>query len=81
MTRSTPAPYAASADYDYSRPLYDSVVPPVAPAPVAAERSANAETRTYRYVYEPDRILVIDPAYRGRDTGDPALRREFGQEP
>jgi hypothetical protein len=59
-----PAPIAASADYDYSRPLYDSVVPPVAPAPFASTTAVGEYTMvpTYRYVYEPDRILVIDPA-------------------
>jgi hypothetical protein len=47
----TPAPYATSP-----RPLYDEVVS----APDAAA-PAYSETYTYRYVYEPDRILVIDP--------------------
>jgi hypothetical protein len=47
----TPAPYAAGP-----RPLYDEVVS----APDAAA-PAYSETYTYRYVYEPDRILVIDP--------------------
>jgi hypothetical protein len=38
-------------------PLYDEVVAPAAPAvPVATT------IPTYRYVYEPDRILVIDPS-------------------
>ncbi len=50
----TPAPYATGP-----RPLYDEVVSaPDATAPVAP---AYAETYTYRYVYQPDRILVIDP--------------------
>ena len=50
----TPAPYAAGP-----RPLYDEVVSaPDATAPVAP---AYNETYTYRYVYQPDRILVIDP--------------------
>jgi hypothetical protein len=50
----TPAPYATGP-----RPLYDEVVStPDATAPVAP---AYNETYTYRYVYQPDRILVIDP--------------------
>jgi hypothetical protein len=50
----TPAPYATNP-----QPLYDEVVSaPDAAAPVAP---AYNETYTYRYVYEPDRILVIDP--------------------
>jgi hypothetical protein len=62
----TPAPYATgprplydevvSAPYATSpRPLYDEVVsaPPVA--------QNYAETYNYRYIYQPDRILVIDP--------------------
>jgi hypothetical protein len=49
----TPAPYATGP-----RPLYDEVSAPDAAAPVAP---AYNETYTYRYVYEPDRILVIDP--------------------
>jgi hypothetical protein len=49
----TPAPYATGP-----RPLYDEVVSPDAAAPVAP---AYNQTYTYRYVYQPDRILVIDP--------------------
>ena len=53
-----PAPaydYADSADYGV--PIYDDVAPAatVAPAPIVAAPVI------YRYVYEPDRILVIDP--------------------
>ena len=44
-----PAPVGYSS-YGYSTPVYD-----VAPAPVATQPVI------YRYVYEPDRILVIDP--------------------
>jgi hypothetical protein len=46
---------------DYGAPLYD-VAPAatVAPAPVVAAPVATAPV-IYRYVYEPDRILVIDP--------------------
>jgi hypothetical protein len=51
-----PAPAYDYADYaDYGAPLYD-----VAPAPVVAAPVATAPV-IYRYVYEPDRILVIDP--------------------
>jgi len=61
-----PAPIASSP-----QPLYDEVAAPVAPAPgpvVAAtpvvENGAVVATEPYiyRYVYEPDRILVIDPS-------------------
>lgn len=45
--------------YDTARPLYDEVATPAAAtiAPPLGE-----QPYTYRYVYEPDRILVIDPA-------------------
>jgi hypothetical protein len=49
----TPAPVATSP-----QPLYDEVVSAPAATAVAP---AYTETYTYRYVYEPDRILVIDP--------------------
>jgi len=48
----------------YPRPLYDVVT---APAPTVDETVINAAVPvapalpTYRYVYEPDRILVVDP--------------------
>jgi hypothetical protein len=56
--------YAAPRYYDYADydvPLYD-VAPAatVAPGPVVAAPYATAPV-IYRYVYEPDRILVIDP--------------------
>jgi hypothetical protein len=55
-----PVPDATAAEplYDTARPLYDEVATPVAAtiAPVLGE-----QPYTYRYVYEPDRILVIDP--------------------
>jgi hypothetical protein len=57
-----PAPAYDYADYaDYGPPFYD-VAPAatVAPAPVVAAPVATAPV-IYRYVYEPDRILVIDP--------------------
>ena len=56
-----PAPMVTST---YTPPLYDTV----APAPtvddtyVNALPPAGAAVPVYRYVYEPDRILVIDPA-------------------
>jgi hypothetical protein len=53
-----PVPVAAPAVATVnSGPLYDVV----APAP-AAPVVAGAPVPFYRYVYEPDRILVIDPA-------------------
>jgi hypothetical protein len=56
--------YAAydDADYaDYGAPLYDvASTATVAPAPIVAAPVATAPV-IYRYVYEPDRILVIDP--------------------
>jgi hypothetical protein len=55
-----PAPIVASSDGGYSRPLYDEVVStPAVAAP--AVQSGWSEPFIYRYVYEPDRILVIDP--------------------
>ena len=64
-----PAPLAART---YAPPLYDTVAPPLydttAPIPtvddtyVNALAPAGAAIPVYRYVYEPDRILVIDPA-------------------
>ena len=56
-----PAPLAART---YAPPLYDTI----APAPTVDETYINAVPPAgaaypiYRYVYEPDRILVIDPA-------------------
>jgi hypothetical protein len=59
--------YSRPADYSYSRPLYDEVTtapvmaaPPVGAMPVAED--GYTTTPIYRYVYEPDRILVIDPS-------------------
>jgi hypothetical protein len=65
-----PAPLATGT---YAPPLYDTVAPPlydtVAPVPTVddtyinnAVPAAGAAYPIYRYVYEPDRILVIDPA-------------------
>lgn len=39
---------------DYSPPLYDTVATPMV-------RDQYTEPFIYRYVYEPDRILVVDP--------------------
>src|SRR6266516_3578085 len=47
--------------YGYSTPVYDVAPAAVAPAPVVAAPVAT-QPIIYRYVYEPDRILVIDPA-------------------
>lgn len=60
-----PAPVASAP-----QPLYDEVAPPVVgAAPVVAASPLIAagdvvatQPYTYRYVYQPDRILVIDPA-------------------
>jgi hypothetical protein len=54
-----PAPFATNPNY--SPPLYDEVVqaPPASSMPVAADTYSTP--LIYRYVYEPDRILVIDP--------------------
>jgi hypothetical protein len=49
------------SNYGYSTPVYDVAPAVVAPAPVVAAPVATQPT-IYRYVYEPDRILVIDPA-------------------
>jgi len=47
-------------DTEYS-PLYDTVAAPDVPAPAPMVRDQYTEPFVYRYVYEPDRILVIDP--------------------
>ena len=64
-----PAPVVATRTYD--RPLYDYAPPlydTVAPVPTVDDTVINAAAPppstvipTYRYVYEPDRILVVDP--------------------
>src|SRR5580658_9953319 len=68
VTTTTPAPVATIAAnpqtlYDQA-PLYDTMAPP--PAPTIDDAVINASVGTtipaYRYVYEPDRILVIDPS-------------------
>ena len=62
-----PAPLATRT---YAPPLYDTVAPPlydtVAPVPTVDDTYVNAlppgaAIPVYRYVYEPDRILVVDP--------------------
>jgi hypothetical protein len=69
VTTTTPAPAATIAAnpqplYDRA-PLYDTVAPPPMPARTIDDAVINASVGTtipaYRYVYEPDRILVIDP--------------------
>jgi hypothetical protein len=50
-----------AADADYQPPLYDAAVLPAAgPAPWVGPVGVTSPY-IYRYVYEPDRILVIDP--------------------
>jgi hypothetical protein len=56
--------YAAPLyDTTYAPPLYDTVAPaPTVDDPyVNALPPAGAAVPVYRYVYEPDRILVVDP--------------------
>jgi hypothetical protein len=63
----TPPPAPVVAAGTYARPLYDSVVAPVptvdetvvdtAVAPLVPAPAVPA----YRYIYQPDRILVMDP--------------------
>jgi hypothetical protein len=55
-----PAPVYGYSSYGYSTPIYDVAPAAVAPAPVVAAPVATQPV-IYRYVYEPDRILVIDP--------------------
>jgi hypothetical protein len=64
------APGAVLAEPAYSRPLYNVAAPVVGPAPFVGAAPAIGAARAaqsgmpipgYRYVYEPDRILVIDP--------------------
>jgi hypothetical protein len=66
VTTTTPAPVASIVAnpqplYDQA-PLYDTVAPP---PPTVDDAVINASVGTtiptYRYVYEPDRILVVDP--------------------
>ena len=58
----SPAPVVAAETYP--QPLYDMVV---APAPTVDETVVNAEiapapaVSAYRYIYQRDRILVMDP--------------------
>jgi len=66
------APAPAPDEASYPQPVYDEVVAPPPPPPVVSPLPALAQPvvaapgytpiPTYRYVYEPDRILVIDPA-------------------
>jgi len=62
-----PVPVITSSDDDYSSPpLYDVAAPGPVPAPAATVAIPPAEGGftepfIYRYVYEPSRILVIDP--------------------
>ena len=67
-----PAPAPVVTDPYDDQPIYDTVVQPPAPtvaaplvtqsvSPVAPEAVSTAAP-FYRYIYEPDRILVIDPS-------------------
>jgi hypothetical protein len=47
--------------YDTAAPLYDTAAPAVDDTYVNAVPPAGAAVPVYRYVYEPDRILVVDP--------------------
>jgi hypothetical protein len=71
-TASTPAPYVSGPLYDVAappatvepygtEPLYDTgpAIIPAATAPAVAP--VGSAVPAYRYVYQPDRILVIDP--------------------
>jgi hypothetical protein len=56
------APAPLAADASYQPPLYDSAVLPAAgPGPGWDGATGATSPYIYRYVYEPDRILVIDP--------------------
>jgi hypothetical protein len=55
-----PAPVYGYSSYGYSRPVYDVAPAAIAPAPVVAA-PVTTQPVIYRYVYEPGRILVIDP--------------------
>jgi hypothetical protein len=57
-----PPPTVIATPPAYSTPLYDDVVAP-RPTTVIDNGSVVAtQPYVYRYVYQPDRILVIDPA-------------------
>lgn len=66
VTTTTPAPVATIAAnpqplYDRA-PLYDTVATPgTLDETVLNARSAVTSNPAYRYIYEPDRILVVDP--------------------
>jgi hypothetical protein len=58
----TAAPITVATDPGYSQPLYDAVVPPPpAAGTLPMAQDGYTSPYIYRYVYEPDRILVIDP--------------------
>ena len=66
VTTTTPAPVATIAAnplpfYDQA-PLYDTVAPPATLDETVLNAQPAATTiPAYRYIYEPDRILVLDP--------------------
>ena len=55
------APPAPLVTRTYAPPLYDTAAPAVDDTYVNAVPPAGAAVPVYRYVYEPDRILVVDP--------------------
>jgi len=62
VASTAPPLYDAVAPAAVAPPLYDVAAPAaVAPPPLAGDVVATAPYN-YRYVYQPDRILVIDPA-------------------
>ena len=56
-----PAPLANPDDTYVSGPLYDVAAPASGPMIAPAATMMGTAPIIYRYVYEPDRILVIDP--------------------
>ena len=54
-------PATVPSGVGYSPPLYDTVAAPAVVAPAPMVRDQYTEPFIYRYVYEPDRILVVDP--------------------
>jgi hypothetical protein len=54
-------PATVPSGVDYSPPLYDTVAAPGVAVPGPMVRDQYTEPFIYRYVYEPGRILVVDP--------------------
>jgi hypothetical protein len=57
-----PPPTVVGPAPTYSTPLYDQVVAPRPTTVIDTGPLVATQPYVYRYVYEPDRILVIDPA-------------------